>query len=253
MRLPAIPLDFLIVQLDPSGSSVGSTDTTATLKSGDGASLPPIAEGRWLPVLAVACTGPEEATLAEMQAGDWLHITDVSGDTITMQRTDTARTLQPGEYLFLSLSAYQWGFLMAKLEHMEFALSTRFGGYDGVPQWGEDGAPDALKVVPDSPSAMRVKVLPGVAMIAGEVFRLASAWTSGTITAPSSNNRIDLVQAKSGAGGLYDAPSIKTGAESAAPSAPAADSGAIPLGEILLTPSHSTIEEGDITDARTRI
>jgi hypothetical protein len=253
MRLPATPLDFLVVQLDPDGGTVGSTETTATLKAGDGAGLPPIAGRRWLPLLAVACTEPEQATLEQMRAGDWLHVTDVSGDTITMHRTATARTLQPGEYLFLSLSAYQWGFLMAKLEHLEYALSTRFGGYSGVPQWGVDGAPDALKVVPDSPSAMRVKVQAGVAMIGSEVFRLESAWTSGTITAPSSNKRIDLVQAKLGAGGQYDAPSIKTGAESADPSPPDADSDAIPLGSILLTSAHSTIEAEDIADLRTRI
>lgn len=253
MRLPAQPLDFLVVQLDPYGEAIGPTETSADLKSGDGAKLPAIDIGRWLPAISVACSDPEAATLAELQAGDWLHVTGVTGDTITVRRTDTARTLQPGEYLFCSLSAYSWSFLLEKVEQLEFALATRFGGYDGVPQWGSDGAPGALKVVPTSPLAMKVKVQAGVAVIDSEIFMLSTDWTSGTITKPSSQNRIDLVQAKLGVEGMYDLPSIKAGSEGTPPSPPSPDSGALALGEILLTPATGYIGEGNITDKRVRI
>ncbi len=253
MKLPAAPLDFLYVQLDPEGGGVGSADTTAVLRSGDGALLPAIEPRRWLPAIAVASASPESATLAEMKAGDWVHITGVSGDTITIARTETARALQAGEFLLVSLGAYQWQFVMEKLEHLEFALSTRFGGYDGVPQWGNDGAPDALKVIPGSPVSMRVRVNAGVAIVNNEVFRLPVTWTSGVIAAPAAHGRIDLVQAKLGAGGQYDLPAIKTGAESGSPSAPSPDADAIALGAITLAPAQASITAGNITDLRVRI
>ncbi len=253
MKLPAGPLDFLIVQIDPYGSAIGPGETSVGLKTGDGTKLPSIAAGRWLPGVSVNCSDPESATLAEMQAGDWLHVTGVTGDTLTVRRTETARTIQPGEYVFVSLSAYSWSFLLTKLEQVEYALATRFGGYSGVPQWGADGAPNALKVGPTTPALMKVKVQAGLALIDYQVFRLESDWTSGTISAPVSQNRIDLVQAKLGVEGLYDAPAIKTGAEGTPPSPPSPDSGAIALAEILLTPSHTTIQAADITDKRVRV
>jgi hypothetical protein len=252
MKLCAAPLDFVVVRLDVGGDSVGVSDTTATLETDHGAELPAIPSGKWLPLLAVPCLDPNQVTLDEFRGGDWLQVTDVTGDAITFRRTGSAREIAAGEYLFLSLSSYLVDVLTQKLEDVEAYVARIKGGYDGIPRYGADGAPDELKVIPDSPASMRVAVSPGVALVSSEVLRLRALSYTPTLTAPVTQNRIDLVQAFLGTESRLDYCAVKQGAESATPSAPSVDSGAIGLATILLTPSHTTIQAADITDIRVR-
>jgi len=253
MKLPAQPSDFLVLQLDPEGDGATDTDTTADLLAGQGADVPTIATGKWLPAIVVNVNDPDYVRLAEWQDGDWIHITSVSTDTITFARTDTARDLLPGEYVFINLSSYLMGVLFSKLEDLEYLTGVLTGGTDGIPAWGLDGAPDVLKVVQQSTPDMTVKVKAGVSLIGNEVARLRADTDSATITAPVTNNRIDLVQLKAGTGGLADSVSVKTGTENVSPVAPTVDAGCLALATILLTPSHTAIETADITDVRVRL
>lgn len=74
-----------------------------------------------------------------------------------------------------------------------------------------------------------------------------SQQTSGTITAPSVNPRIDRIVIDSNTGAI----SIITGSEAASPSAPAITAGKLPIAQILLATSTTTITNSLITDERT--
>lgn len=69
---------------------------------------------------------------------------------------------------------------------------------------------------------------------------------TATITAPSTNPRIDRVVISSSTGAV----SVITGTEAASPTAPAITSGNIPVAQIALTTSQSEIVNADITDER---
>lgn len=71
--------------------------------------------------------------------------------------------------------------------------------------------------------------------------------TSGTITAPTTNDRIDRVLLSKADGTI----SIVSGSESATPTAPAITAGYVSLAQIYLTPAHTEIINDDITDERT--
>ena len=70
--------------------------------------------------------------------------------------------------------------------------------------------------------------------------------TTGTITAPVSNSRIDRVVISSAAGTL----SVITGTAGASPTAPAITAGNLPVARILLTSSSTNITNSMITDER---
>jgi hypothetical protein len=249
MKLPAAPVDWTYVQVE---TGFAADAVIADLVAGGGASLPVIESDRWLPGVCVYCQDPEAVLLSDLQSGDWLHVTDVTGDQITFVRTSTARVVADGEYIFISLGAYQWSVIMQKIEDLETLVARLSGNYDRVPQYGADGAPDELKVIEDTPPSMKVLVKAGSAIIDGQAYRLREDTLTPTITAPVTNNRIDLVQGVLGVQGALDSISVKTGQENVSPSPPTVDSGAIALATILLTPSTTTIEDADITDVRER-
>ena len=72
------------------------------------------------------------------------------------------------------------------------------------------------------------------------------AQNTGTITAPSTNPRIDRVVIDRGTGAV----SVITGSEAPSPSPPAITAGKIPVAQIALIVSQSSIINADITDER---
>lgn len=80
----------------------------------------------------------------------------------------------------------------------------------------------------------------------GSVATEVAAQDSGTITAPSSNPRIDRIVVTQTAGAI----AVVSGAEAASPSAPAISGNHIPIAQIALTVGQTTIQNEDITDER---
>ena len=258
MNLWTSPLDetfdFTVLRFDPTGGTIAAGATTGDVQSGDGALLPTIETDKWIAAVSVETDDPETVTRAELQNGDWLHITGESSDTLTFVRTASARTIQAGEYIFLAFSSFSTSALNKKIEALEAMLhAVGKGGHDGVVRYGTTGTPDELAVEPTSPATMAVLVKAGLAFVNGQVFRLLEEATTGLITAPVSQDRIDLVQAVPGVQSAIDAVSVKTGVEAGSPSVPTVDSGALALGSIYLETTTTTITASEITDQRLRI
>ncbi len=101
--------------------------------------------------------------------------------------------------------------------------------------------------------ACRAKATPDmtVQVQAGRLFTNGSlvsqsTQTTGTITAPATNPRIDRVVIDEATGGV----SVITGAEAASPSPPAITAGKLPVAQIALATSTTTITDALITDER---
>ena len=99
----------------------------------------------------------------------------------------------------------------------------------------------------DTPN-MTVKVSAGVLNL-GTKTTSVTAQTSGTITAPSVNPRIDVVYIDADDGTI----GVTTGTEAASPSAPAITGNKIPLAQITLATSTTTITNSLITDVRNSV
>lgn len=98
----------------------------------------------------------------------------------------------------------------------------------------------------DTPN-MTVRLQAGVIWTGpGSVATEVAAQNSGTITAPSSNPRIDRIVVTQTAGAVV----VVSGAESASPSAPAISGNHIPIAQVALTVGQTTIQNEDITDER---
>lgn len=128
-------------------------------------------------------------------------------------------------------------------------LNLAWGGGSGVLR----GAPAGeLAVTATAPASLRVAVAPGYAFVDGYPYRLAAGIETAAIAPPVSEGRIDLVQADLATWGV----TVKSGAESASPEAPAPDSGSIALAALVLRPGMGSITNGDdsvngyIVDAR---
>lgn len=80
----------------------------------------------------------------------------------------------------------------------------------------------------------------------GQTLTEVAAQSSATITAPTTNPRIDRIHVDGGTGVV----GIATGAEAASPSAPAIPAGTIPVAQVSLTVGMSQITNGDLTDER---
>ena len=79
------------------------------------------------------------------------------------------------------------------------------------------------------------------AFVSSSAYKLAAQTQTADVTAPVSNPRIDLVQARLDEWDI----SIKTGTESATPTAPLADADAIPLAQLYLRPAMTSIKDAD--------
>ena len=137
----------------------------------------------------------------------------------------------------------------AALELMHFLLNQAWGGGDGVVR---GAASEDLEVAATSPAGLSVEVKPGYAFVSHAPYKLEATTETAAVSAPASAARIDLVQARLGA---WDV-TIKTGTESAAPSAPEADADCLPLAELYLRAGMTSIKDTDdgtngyIIDAR---
>jgi len=116
------------------------------------------------------------------------------------------------------------------------AVMARFGNWF-APHENDAGSP----AEPD----MTVRLEAGWIWDGASVSTVA-AQSTGTIGAPSGNPRIDLVVVDAESGAV----SVITGSESASPSAPALTAGKIPVAQVALAVSQTTIENTDITDIR---
>lgn len=126
----------------------------------------------------------------------------------------------------------------AGLEIAFFLLNQAWGGGNGVLR----GVPvGELAVSATSPVGLSVSVAPGYAFVDGFPYRLGAAVETAAVTPPDTEDRIDLVQADLTTWSV----SMKAGVEAATPSAPAADSGAIPLAELVLRPGMASIKDAD--------
>lgn len=117
-------------------------------------------------------------------------------------------------------------------------LAMAQGGTNGVLR-GADSTD--LKITATSPVSATVNVEAGYALINGYPFALDAQASLPSILAPITHPRIDLVQAK-----LEDwTIEVKTGTESASPSAPTVDADAISLAEIYTRVGMSVIKDVD--------
>ncbi|MBI4556563.1 MAG: hypothetical protein HY706_03185 [Candidatus Hydrogenedentes bacterium] len=137
----------------------------------------------------------------------------------------------------------------AALELIHFLLSLAWGGGDGVVRHATS---DDLKVTATSPPGLTVQVKPGYAFISQFPYKLGAATATTAVTPPTTNPRIDLVQARLDA---WDV-AVKTGTEAASPTAPDPDSNCVALGQLYLRPGMTSIKDTDdatngyIVDAR---
>ena len=125
------------------------------------------------------------------------------------------------------------------LEKATYLLSLMQGGGDGVMR---NDALSFLKVVAQSTPDMTVQVSVGAGFVSNRHVVQLTAEDTAAISAPTTNPRIDLVQIDQ-----YDTVSIKTGSESATPSAPSADSGAMGLATIYCRVGMTVIKDTDDT------
>lgn len=242
MKLTADPTDFLVLQLEGTFGSISAAATSVDLAAGHGASVPSIPTGKWVAANVVNVADPDTVTLADLAAGDRIHIYQVSTDTIYFERTETARTILQGEYLFFSQMAIEQARLVRKLEDMEYFMADVAGG-SGVPR-SQSG--DNLNVIADTPESMVVVVKAGYCVINGEIFRVREDTDSPGMAAPVTNNRYDLIVAELGTKGNLDGIAVVTGTEDPAPSVPSAGANQEALASVLLTPAHTEIVAGDI-------
>lgn len=137
----------------------------------------------------------------------------------------------------------------AALELAFFLLSQAWGGGDGVVR---GATADNLKVAAKYPARMSAEVRGGYAFISKSPYKLAASTETPNVIAPTSNARIDLVQARLDTWGV----GIKQGAEAATPVAPVADVDCLALARLYLRPGMACIKDVDdgvngyVVDAR---
>jgi hypothetical protein len=138
------------------------------------------------------------------------------------------------------------------LELACFLLSQAWGGGDGVIRKVTDYD---LKVVATATPGLSVEVKSGYAFISKFPYKLDAATQTAGVTPPVTQPRIDLVQARLE---TWDV-SIKTGTESASPTAPVPDTDCMALAQLYLRVGMTSIKNtndsvnGYIIDARTFI
>lgn len=93
---------------------------------------------------------------------------------------------------------------------------------------------------------MTVRVDAGVIFAGGNSLQAIAAQNSATITAPTSNPRIDRIVMDRFTGSV----SVVTGTEAASPSAPAIPWGKVPICQVALVVNQTSIVNADLTDER---
>ncbi len=126
----------------------------------------------------------------------------------------------------------------AALERVCYLLNLAWGGGDGVIR---GAAESDLQVIPSATPGMSVMVQPGWAFISHLPYHLDVSVQTPAVPEPLTGVRLDLVQARLG---TWDV-SVKTGTESASPSAPTPDTDCIPLAHLFLRLGMSAINQTD--------
>lgn len=124
------------------------------------------------------------------------------------------------------------------LELIEFFIAQAWGGGSGVLR---NATADDLAVKALSPAGLSAEVRAGYAIIGRFPYKLGATTQTVPITAPVTNPRRDLVQARLGTWDI----SVKTGSEAASPVAPAVDTDAIALAEIYCRVGMTSIKDAD--------
>ncbi len=124
------------------------------------------------------------------------------------------------------------------LELLFLLQSQALGGTEGVLRTGSLAD---LNVSALAAPGFSVEVGPGYAFIGGYPYKLASTTETVDVSAPLAQDRIDLVQASLAGWTVV----VKTGTESAAPSAPPPDEDCIALAELCLRPGMGSIKNAD--------
>ncbi len=124
------------------------------------------------------------------------------------------------------------------LELAHFFLAHAWSGVDGVLR---GVTADDLDVKATSPVSLAVNAQPGYGLISHFPYHLSAETATGDVVAPTTDNRIDLVQARLGTWDI----SVKIGAEAPSPTAPAPDADAIPLAELFLRVGMTSIKDTD--------
>jgi hypothetical protein len=138
----------------------------------------------------------------------------------------------------------------AALELIELLIGKVWGGGSGVLR---GAATDDLAVKATSPIGLGVEVRAGYAVINNYVYKLAATTQTTPFTAPNTNPRKDLVQARLGTWDI----SVKQGGEAASPVAPLPDTDALALAEVYLRVGMTSIKDtndgtnGFLIDVRT--
>lgn len=138
----------------------------------------------------------------------------------------------------------------AALELAYFLLNQAWGGGSGVLR---GVTADDLKTKATATPSLAIEVQPGYAFIDAYPLKLVAAVQPAAVTPPTTNPRIDLVQACLATWSI----ALKTGAESATPAAPSPDTGCIALAQLYLRPGMASIKDADdatngyIIDTRT--
>lgn len=137
----------------------------------------------------------------------------------------------------------------AAIELVHFLLNHAWGGGEGVIR---GATTDDLATVATATPGLSVEVTPGYAFIAQFPYKLEATTETAMVTPPTSNPRIDLVQARLVS---WDV-SVKTGTEAGSPVAPDPDADCIALAELYLRVGMTSIKDTDdstngyIIDAR---
>lgn len=169
--------------------------------------------------------------------------------TVTREMYGTTKAAySAGDSAQQRIYAEQFEDMQTVLDALILLLDKMTGEVDGV----QRGAANTdLKVKATGTPGMTVIVQAGPARVDGHFAALLSDWTSATLTAPSGDPRIDLVEIDQD-GSI----NIKTGNEAGIPSAPTVSAGATELAEIYHRVGESSIKDTDdstngyITDTR---
>jgi hypothetical protein len=104
-----------------------------------------------------------------------------------------------------------------------------------------DSAGTGLKTSAQATPGLSVQVAPGYALISRAPYKLAQTTDTTEVAPPTTNPRIDLVQAQLDTWGI----SVKAGTEAATPTAPNPDVNCLALAELHLRPGMTSIKNTD--------
>lgn len=124
------------------------------------------------------------------------------------------------------------------LELVMFLLNHAWGGGNGVIR---GASTDDLKVLAQSPASLSVEVQPGFAFVGKYPIKLALATQTPDVSAPTTLDRIDLVQLCLDTWSV----SLKTGTEDAEPTAPDPDTDCLALANLYLRPGMTSLKDVD--------